>query len=393
VTTSGDRDAMQDRRAAWAKTLLDSLDPADLADPTMPATLNTVVDRDVGVDEPAPPSHDADAGLTQLLGLGDDAPMDVLGAPASQGVADYDDEITSDRLLAAADLYYLCLHEEIGVFRVMWKLQELFREGSLRVSAGPGAMGLYRFDKHSKLRYHRRDRLAAYLRVFGYGPPDPGPGIRPNREFHGLFTHFIAETAKYWRDKRVTEVIRERANDPTFGSVAIVRRAGLDVRQNVKNSSYGYINVLRLETGLALGQAFQVLNSDDLKAQFGAESAWDLVELVMWQHFGRVVPASTLNRMAVSGRKIISWLAQPYILEGDSRRFEVHLESIAVAVEEWISSEQGRRMSRPTPPPRRTYVPIASAVRNGSLVPPARRLRRAEGPPPLWRDPVATADL
>src|SRR5205085_3928194 len=118
-----------------------------------------------------------------------------------------------------------------------------------------------RFDKHGILRYHMRDRLRAYKRVFGYTRSDPGPGARANFEFHPLFVHFIGETAKYWRDRRISEVIRERATDPTFGSIAIVRRAGLDLRNNLKNSSYGYVNVLRNETSQALQDAFDVLNA------------------------------------------------------------------------------------------------------------------------------------
>ena len=128
----------------------------------------------------------------------------------------------------------------------MYKLQELFRAGTLRISNGPGALGLYRFDKHNLLRYQRLERLRAYKRVFGYTRADPGPSARPNAEFHPLLVHFIGETAKFWRDRRISEVIRERATDPTFGSIAIVRRAGLDLRNNLKNSSYGYVNVLRV---------------------------------------------------------------------------------------------------------------------------------------------------
>ena len=133
----------------------------------------------------------------------------------SPGVVDYDDTVTSDRLLATADLYYQSVHERLGVFQVIFKLQELFRAGTLRVSAGPGAFGLYRFDKHAILRYRkRRSGCEAYRRVLGYGPTAPGRNARPNPEFHGLFTHFVGETAKFWRDKRISEVIRERATGP-----------------------------------------------------------------------------------------------------------------------------------------------------------------------------------
>jgi hypothetical protein len=67
-------------------------------------------------------------------------------------------------------------------------VQELFRAGSLRISNGAGA--------------------------------------------GGLFKHFIGERR---RARAVTcEVIRQRVTDPTFGSIAIVRRAALELGNNLK---------------------------------------------------------------------------------------------------------------------------------------------------------------
>lgn len=354
-----DVDNDNDRRYRLFKDATDKLPAGVLADPDLPEILGRTIDRRLGLSGPAwlpPGSIPADAGLFDMLGLGSSAIPDIGLAKASAGVQDYDDTVTSDRVLSAADLYYLSVHEKIGVFAVMWKLQELFQAGTLRISGGPGAFGLYRFDKHAVLRYRLPDRLRAYRRVLGYGRAPAGPNARSNDQFHGLFRHFIGEVAKFWRDKRISEVIRERATDPTFGSIAIVRRAGLDLRNNLKNSSYGFVNVLRLETGQALAEAFKVLDAKDLRDQFGAENAWDLIELVMWQYFGRTIHASTMNRMAVSGRTILRWLSEPYILDPDRPDFEAALYQIAEAAEEWISSEEGMRLSRPTPPPRNVYV-------------------------------------
>jgi hypothetical protein len=356
-----DVDKDNDRRYQLFKDATDKLPPGVLADPDLPEILARTIDRRLGLTGPAwlpPASVPSDAGLFDMLGLGASAVPDLGRAKASLGVQNYDDAVTSNRILSAADLYYLALHEQIGVFAVMWKLQELFQAGTLRISDGPGAFGLYRFDKHAILRYRLPDRLRAYRRVLGYGRAPAGPNARSNDEFHGLFRHFIGETAKFWRDKRISEVIRERATDPTFGSIAIVRRAGLDLRNNLKNSSYGFVNVLRLETGQVLAEAFKVLDSDDLRAQFGAEknNPWDLIELVMWQYFGRTIHASAMNRMAVTGRNILRWLSEPYILDPDRPDFEAALYQIAEDAEEWISSAEGMRLSRPTPPPRNVYV-------------------------------------
>ena len=349
------------------------LGPDLVSNPALGEVLNRMVEEHLKRDDIAQAARprSADGGLADLIGLGDHAAATLSDTEVSPGVVDDDETISSERILATADLYYLYMHERIGVFRVMHKLQELFRAGSLRISSGEGAYGLYRFDKHGLLRYHHRDRLRAYKRVFGYTPVDPGPNARPNAEFHGLFKHFIGETAKFWRDKRISEVIRERATDPTLGSIAIVRRSALDLRNNLKNSSYGYINVLRIETSQALAEAFRVLEAPDVKAQFGAETAWDVIELVLWQYFHEAVSASTMNRMAVSGREIIRWLAQPYVLRTNRTDFETLLMPIAEDAEEWISSEEGLRLSRPTPPPRNVYI---------------------QGPPPrgVRRDPVVT---
>ncbi len=363
-------DKRNDQIALLLQEAIKNLGPELIANPQLAEVLNRKIDAQV--DEYYATLNgkgtSVDGGLADLIGLGKDAPSDLGETQVSRGVVDYDDEVKSDRILASADLYYIYIHERLGVFRVMSKLQELFRAGTLRISNGEGAYGLYRFDKHNILRYHQRDRMQAYSRVFGYAR-DPGPGARPNPPFHGLFSHFIGETAKYWRDKRISEVIREKATDPTFGSIAIVRRAGLDLRNNLKNSAYGYINVLRVETSQTLAEAFRVLEASDVRAQFGADNAWELIELVLWQYFHESVHASTMNRMAVTGRDIIRWLAEPFVLQKNRTDFETLLYRIAEASEEWISSEEGMRISRPTPPPRNVYV---------------------QGPPPSGarRDPV-----
>jgi hypothetical protein len=359
MPNTSDYDAIKDRRAQIIDGVLQTLSPEALTDPNVNEIVERLVDQRLTPGPSPIAAAPTDGGLADLIGLGGGSPTDPGQTAISPGVIDYDDTVTSDRILATGDLYYQYLHERLGVFQVMFKLQELFRAGSLRISGGPGAFGLYRFDKHSILRYRARERMEAYCRVLGYGPSGAGPNARANPEFHPLFSHFIGETAKFWRDKRISEVIRERATDPTFGSMAIVRRAALDLRNNVKNSSYGYVNVLRIETSQALAEAFQVLGSSDIKSQFGADTPWDVIELVMWQYFHRAVAASAMNRMAVSGRAILQWLAEPFVLTTDRRIFEAKLYPIAEAAEEWISSEEGMRLSRPTPPPRNVYLPGA----------------------------------
>lgn len=358
MTTAFEQEAFTGGVASLLQQMIAQLGPELVANPQLQEVLNRIVDEQMrqgmsaGNGQPAP----GDGGLADLIGLGAGVPGDLGQARVSPGVVDYDEKISRERLLASADLYYIYMHERIGVFRVIYRLQELFRAGTLRISSGPGAFGLYRFDKRGILRYKQAERLQAYRRVLGYTNANPGANARPNPQFHGLFKHFIGETAKFWRDKRISEVIRERATDPTFGSIAIVRRAALDLRNNLKNSSYGWVNVMRIETSQALDEAFKILEAPDVREQFGAETPWDVLEMVLWQYDHQSVNASALNRMAVAGREILRWLAEPYVLRNNRTDFETLLYRIAEYAEEWISSDEGQRLSRPTPPPRNVYV-------------------------------------
>jgi hypothetical protein len=196
------------------------------------------------------------------------------------------------------------------------------------------------FDRREVLRYTTKDRIAAYRRVLGYGSK-PGPtGSRPNTDFHHMFAHFVNQVTLYWRDKRISDVIRERAYDPSFGAIAIVRRAGLDLRNNLKWTSFGHVNVLRVEVMQLLDEAFRILDSDDIKRLFGADNAWDVVEEVLIRYYNERLVTSPRQRMGVAGREVLRWLSEPYILQTDRAQFEALLLEIAEYAEEWLTSAQ-----------------------------------------------------
>ncbi|HLK57992.1 MAG TPA: hypothetical protein VKU00_15600 [Chthonomonadaceae bacterium] len=285
---------------------------------------------------PAPP----DKGLAALAGIGPQAATDFGDTRIPPGVQPYDETVTSERIVAVGDLYYIYQHEKIGVFRVVQKLQQLFRAGAVRLSGGQGAFALYQFDRRDVLRYTRNDRLAAYKRIFGYGSAPAPHGARPNTDFHHMYSHFVNQVTLFWRDKRISDVIRERAFDPSFGSIAIVRRSGLDLRNNLKWTSFGHLNVLRVEVMQLLEEAFKILDSDDIKRLFGADNAWDVVEEVLIRYFNERLVTSPRQRMGVAGREILRWLAQKHILQTTRPQFEALLLEIAEYAEEWLTSAQ-----------------------------------------------------
>ncbi|MGH2636292.1 MAG: hypothetical protein ACRDHU_09150 [Actinomycetota bacterium] len=360
------RETVFDQRAA---DLIQNPQLADALTKQIDDMLQAVIDADMHALPPP------DKGLAQLVGVGPEAATNFGVTRVPMGVEPYDETVTSERLVAVGDLYYIYQHERIGVFRVAQKLQELFRAGSVRLSAGPGAYALYQFDRREVLRYTQRDRLAAYRRAFGYGSSPVPTGSRANTDFHNLFGHFINQVTLFWRDKRVSDVIRERAYDPSFGSIAIVRRAGLDLRNNLKFTSFGHLNVLRVEVMQLLDEAFRILNADDVKRLFGADNAWDVVEEVLIRYFNERLVTSPRQRMGVAGREILRWLAQPHILQSTRAQFEALLLEIAEYAEEWLTSAQAmglaqrRTGGRVMPSDRTAPTPVRTVARNGHRSP------------------------
>jgi hypothetical protein len=342
MATEREYQSLIDRVGALRETLTNRLASELIANPQLAdMVVKQVDDLFAGVVQedlakPAPP----DKGLSQLTGIGSEATDDFGKTRIPQGVEPYDETVTGERIVAVGDLYYIYQHEKIGVFRVVQKLQELFKGGTIRLSGGPGAFALYQFDRREVLRYTLRDRLTAYRRVLGYGNAPIPPGSRPNTDFHHQFTHFVNQVTLFWRDKRISDVIRERAYDPSFGSIAIVRRAGLDLRNNLKFTSFGNLNVMRVEVMQLLEEAFKILDSDDVKRQFGADNAWDVIEEVLVRYFGERLVTSPRQRMAVAGREVVRWLAQPHLLQSQRAQFEALLLEIAEYAEEWLTSAQ-----------------------------------------------------
>lgn len=283
---------------------------------------------------------DADGGLARLIGLGPDIAGTVGEAPPPSLLPNYDNAVRRERVRAVGDLYYIYQHERAGVFRAILRLQKLFRSGEVRLSDGPGAMALYQFDRKRVLRYTAGDRFAAYRKVFGYTDASVPPGSQPNAAFHGLLSNFCEHVSRYFGDKRVSEVLRPDGSRETFGSMAVVRRAGLDLRHNLKQVSYGHIAVLRSEVMILLREAFEILGASDIISLFGADNGWDVLEEIQKRYLGEASNASQRSRLATSGRNILSWLAEDHLLTNVRIDFEAFLEAIIDDCDDWRTSAE-----------------------------------------------------
>ena len=102
-----------------------------------------------------------------------------------------------------------------------------------------------------------------------------------------------------------------------------MRRAGLDLRHNLKHFSYGHLNVMRVELLQLLEEAFKILGAEDIMHLYGVDNPWDTIEEVYLRYFKKAaVNVSARSGMAINGRNILRWLSQPHIIETDRAPFE-----------------------------------------------------------------------
>ena len=186
-----------------------------------------------------------------------------------------DDQIARERVTAIADLYYIYQHERLGVFRAVLKLQELFRAGSVRLF---GRSGRGRACINST-----ENRFCVTLSATGAQPiarfsATPMPRHRmvqlPISSSTSCSPTSIPRRRNSFRTSESSEVIRPDGRSETFGSMAVVRRAGLDLRHNLKQASYGHVAVLRTEVMSLIEAAFSILEAADIRNLFGAPTAW-----------------------------------------------------------------------------------------------------------------------
>ena len=365
--TNGEIEKALGQLAATRQWLVEDARAALLKDPKLAEALNHKVSDLIALIDETEGAKEAplDQGLMDLVGLSDAPPEDMDGVRYVPTVPVYDDQVSRERLLAIADLYYLFQMEQSSVFRAVLKLQELFRAGSVRLSDGEGAVRLFRFDRHSTLRYTAHERRSGYRKVFSYTDASPPKGARPNTPFHRLFTNFSLQVSQFFQDKRVSEVIRTDGTRESFGSKAIVRRAGLDLRHNLRHVSYGHVAVMRTEVMGLLEAAFAILGSPDVMNLFGSPTAWDTLEEIQQRYLNEAPMASQRSLMAVAGRDILRWLAEPYILTNVRVDFETYLEDIVDQCYDWLTSAESLGLQK-----------SAGFTRPANVIPLKARVRR-----------------
>ena len=161
--------------------------------------------------------------------------------------------------------------------------------------------------------------------------------------------------------------------------------------------------MLRVEVMQLLDEAYRILGSDDIKRIFGADTAWDVIEIILAQYFGERLVTSPRQRMAIAGRELFRWLAQPHVLQTQRTQFETLLLEIAEYAEEWLTSAQSmgvavRQEDRRVMPWDRSSLPAAGGERvarpplPSRPLPPSARTGGTRGRAPATRRRIPAAN-
>jgi hypothetical protein len=307
---------------------------------------------------------DGGDGFLDLIGFGGKGAVEFGKISYPYIVPDFSEAVIPSQLHAAAELYFIYLHERMKIFQVIDVLRRLFREGRMRIQQGPGARALYLLEKWRPLRYKLRDRMIAYRRSFNYGNAPVPAGAIVNRNFHNQLVAFMTAMAQYFRDLMIGEVIRggQLIDQRPFGSVATIQRIGLDLRYALDRASYGNILALTNETGHYLKTVLKLLDTPDIKKAFDANTKWDVVEIVSNRYLGGMAELTQRASMAESGRRILMWIADtdfktsidPVLFQSEARPFGNHAEAWIAA---YRMTPEGRGFRGVGPTLRRMISP------------------------------------
>ncbi len=97
------------------------------------------------------------------------------------------------------------------MFRVVRKLKELFHAGAVRLSSGPGAFGLYQFDRRECCATRPTSASPRIGVLFGHGNIAGRRDDASNVDFTISSPTSANQVALFWRDKRISDVVGERA--------------------------------------------------------------------------------------------------------------------------------------------------------------------------------------
>jgi hypothetical protein len=204
-----------------------------------------------------------------------------------------DREVTAINLRAIGALYSAAMLEELGLFRVVDRLVELFEAGQLPLGATRAGTQLSHYWERRVSRLSEAERRDLYARAFGL--PGGDGDTTPNREFSDLWIRFVSAVAS-------TEPRQPADNDS-------LETAAREVVENLSVHGSPLSLYVATELGETIRDAIAILGDTDIRAAFGARDTWQVIDRVATLELGGARNTSRYSTMATAGAAVIAWLA------------------------------------------------------------------------------------
>jgi hypothetical protein len=233
-----------------------------------------------------------------------------LNLPALSGEDGNATELVPENIRAVALVYAAYQLEELRMFAVVDRLMEVFMNGQLPVGFDNGGKALDLMYWDSPQRLTEAARRMQYTRILGAAGGEISREAAPNKSFNDLFLRFLSSLSEYDRQRRVGDVIGGMPREDSLTLTGEqIRKAGRDLAANASLFGYGAAYFVAQRLSKHIERCLTILNLPEIQQAYGVQSAWQVIERVCSQDFGKAPNVVRFRTMAEAGKQILDIVA------------------------------------------------------------------------------------
>lgn len=233
-----------------------------------------------------------------------------LELPALSGEDGNATELVPENIRAVSLIYAAYQLEELRLFAVVDRLMEVFMNGQMPVGFDNGGRALDLMYWDSPQRLTEAARRMQYTRVLGMGGGEISNEAQPNKSFNDLFLRFLSSLSEYDRQRRVGDVIGGMPREDSLTLTGEqIRKAGRDLAANCSLFGWGSTYFVAQRLSKHIERCLSILNTPEVQSAYGVQSAWQVIERVSAQDFGKAPNIVRFRTMAESGKQILDIVA------------------------------------------------------------------------------------
>jgi hypothetical protein len=257
--------------------------------------------------------------------------------------------ILPQHIRAAQSIYFASLFEYLNVFRVLDLVAQALKKGKLRALDEDTRHRLQRYADAAPARLTEQERRNLYTQALGI--PGGDAGSAPNNEFGDLWLRFISAVSACLKQKRVRELLRNKALDLALEDA--VRDPARRLAANL--SLYGgAVFLAAQELQKQITEISAILSEPKLQAAYGVDDMWQLLERVAHLEWGEGADSARYRAMASSAAVIMAWLAKnaarlwkrPSKFERPNSHLHPTDAELILECERWLDAQKPDKKSR-----------------------------------------------